>query len=302
MNDLPIILIFAGLTGAGIGATLFFRLQKRLLYTQQKKRILAVLNPAQHKNSEQLEKNGLSFIAVLGLAMAPAPGKELTKINHILSQASFREEKHLGYYYFLKYSLTTLGFLGAAFLWSKGNIAPQLILVFGVVCLLAPELILKQFATMRLQRVTLALPDFIDLCNISMSAGLSWLVSVKRVVDELKDIHPEICMEFEFVFDQIQTGMNRSEAFRQLGQRNPTEEMQYLVNVLIQNERMGSSILGSLSDFSKRIYNMREQQMEEKAGKLSAKMALVIMPFFLIPYMMILVGEQMVNLIRMLNS
>jgi tight adherence protein C len=234
--------------------------------------------------------------------MAPGPGKEHDRINKLLNQANLRKEKHIGYYYFIKYNTILLAILYATFLWSKGVIEPQTILFFGIPFIFLPEYGLKFLAMQRLQKVTMALPDFIDLCNISMSAGLSWLVSVKRVIDELKTIHPEICLEFEFVFDQIQTGMNRSEAFRQLAQRNPTNEMQYLVNILIQNERMGSSILNSLSGFSKRVYNKREQQMEEKAGKLSAKMALVIMPFFLLPYVLILVGEQMVNLVRMLNS
>jgi tight adherence protein C len=302
MSSLPIILILTALAGAGGGALLFFRLQRRLDYSLQKKRIIAILNPTQYEKSEQQEKDSLTIPAALGLAMAPPPGKELSRIITLLSQAGLRAEKHIGYYYFSKYNLIILSLLYAIHLWSTGAIQPQMILVIGVPFIFLPEYGLKFLAIRRLQKITLALPDFIDLCNISMSAGLSWLVSVKRVVEELRDIHPEICMEFEFVFDQIQTGMNRTEAFTQLGQRNSTDEMQYLVNVLIQNERMGSSILNSLSDFSKRVYNMREQQMEEKAGKLSAKMALVILPFFLAPYVMILVGEQMVNLVRMLNS
>ncbi len=301
-GNLSLILIFTAFAGAGIGAILSFRLRKRLDYSLHKKRILAILNPAQHRSTEEQQKNSLSIPATLGLAMAPSPGKELTKITNLLTQASFRQEKHVGYYYFLKYNAIVLSLVFATYLWSTGAIQPQLILIIAIPFILMPEYSLKFLAIQRLQKVTLALPDFIDLCNISMTAGLSWLVSVKRVVDELSDIHPEICLEFEFLFDQIQTGMNRTEAFRQLAQRNPTNEMQYLVNVLIQNERMGSSILNSLSDFSKRVYTMREQQMEAKAGKLSAKMALIILPFFLAPYMLILVGEQIVTLIRTLQN
>lgn len=302
MSNLPIILLFTALAGAGFGALLAFRLKKRMLHLAQRKRILAILNPLKHDDIVQQESKGQSLIAAIGLAMSPSPGKELNRISGLLNQASLREEKHIGYYYILKYGAISLALCYAILLWSKGVIAPQTILLVAIPLIFIPEYILKFLAMQRLQKVTMALPDFIDLSNISMSAGLSWLVSVKRVVEELQDIHPEICTEFKVVFDQIQTGMNRSEAFRQLGKRNPTDDMQYLVNVLIQNERMGSSILNSLSEFSKRVYAMREQQMEEKAGKLSAKMALVIMPFFLIPYMMILVGEQMVNLIRMLSS
>lgn len=302
MTNLPIILLFTAFAGTGLGLILSMRLKKRLAYLHQKKRILAILNPIQHETIRQKDRVKLPLLSKLGLAMGPSQSKELNRVHDLLNQASLREEKHLGYYYFLKYTLIIVSLVYGAFLWSKGSLNPEFILLFGIPSIFLPEIVLKQLATRRLQNVTLALPDFIDLCNISMSAGLSWLVSVKRVVMELRDIHPEICTEFEFLFDQIQTGMSRGEAFRQLSKRNPTDEMQYLVNVLIQNERMGSSILNSLADFSKRVYTMREQQMEEKAGKLSAKMALVIMPFFLLPYVIILVGEQVVNLVRMLSS
>ena len=302
MTNLPFILIFTAISGAGIGAILSFRLKKRMVHTAHKKRILAILNPIEHEDLLQQEEKGLSLLATIGLSMAPAPGKELERVTGLLNQASLREEKHLGYYYLIKYNVIIFALLYALYLWSKGIIQPQFILAIALPFIFIPEYGLKFLAIQRLHKVTLALPDFIDLCNISMSAGLSWLVSVKRVIDELKSIHPEICMEFEVVFDQIQTGMNRNEAFRQLSKRNPTDEMQYLVNVLIQNEQMGSSILNSLSDFSKRVYTIREQKMEEKAGQLSAKMALIILPFFLAPYVVILVGEQIVNLVRMLNS
>ncbi|WP_319380743.1 hypothetical protein [Thiomicrorhabdus sp.] len=61
---------------------------------------------------------------------------------------------------------------------------------------------------------------------------------------------------------------------------------------------MGSSISEALNEFSRRMYQNRESQMEEKAAKTSAKMAMVIMPFLLAPYLILLLGEKMVALGR----
>jgi tight adherence protein C len=53
-----------------------------------------------------------------------------------------------------------------------------------------------------------------------------------------------------------------------------------------------------LNEFSRRMYQDREEGLEEKAAKTSAKMALVIMPFMFAPYLILLLGEKMVLLGR----
>jgi tight adherence protein C len=131
-----------------------------------------------------------------------------------------------------------------------------------------------------------------------MNAGVSYLVALKRVSSELKELHPEICYEFDFLLEQIQFGVPRADALRQFAARNPTSEIENLVQVLLQNEKLGSSISEALSDFARRIYLNREQMLEEKAAKTSAKMALVIMPFLMVPYLILLLGEKIVMLGR----
>ncbi|MEN8141788.1 MAG: type II secretion system F family protein [Thermodesulfobacteriota bacterium] len=296
------ILALVGLCGAGIGLLAHRRLAGRLARLRSRQRLEQLFSQANAIQVVAQEVGARSPWHRLGLALAPTKAEELAKTRQRLLLAGLRRETDLGLYYLLKYGLVLLALVGGGLLWQAGTIKLTTMVVAAMVALFLPDLALKLRTSNRLQKVTLALPDFIDLGNVSMTAGLSWLISVKRVIAELREIHPEICREFTQVFDQIQTGMDRVEAFNQLAQRNPTKEMQYLVNVLIQNERMGSSILTSLSDFSQRIYVMRQQTMEEKAGKLSAKMALVIMPFLLLPYLLILVSEQMVNLMRMLAS
>jgi tight adherence protein C len=121
---------------------------------------------------------------------------------------------------------------------------------------------------------------------------------VKRVSEELIDVSPEICNEFQFMLEQIQVGVPRIEALQQFAQRNPTKDIQNLVQVLVQNEKLGSSISEALYNFARGIYQDRENLMEEKAAKTSAKMAIIILPFMLLPYVMLLLGEKMVMLGR----
>ena len=303
-TSLLCILLLAGGAGAGAGLLLAAPLNRRLGELQQHQRLQQRL--AQYRSfspqirAEKKDDQQPSW-ATIGLLLGPSNPAEVQSVRQKLWLAGHRQEPWVGGYYFLKFGGVLLVILITSLLWLRHLLPAPAILISAVPVLLAPDLFLKISAGRRQQRVLAALPDFIDLCNISMTAGLGWLISVKRVIEELQESHPEICSEFNHMFDQIQTGMARQQALRQLALRNPSKEIQYLVTILIQNDRMGSSVMSSLSDFSKRIYTMREQAMEEQAGKMSAKMALIILPFLLVPFMLLLVSEQMVGLVRMLS-
>ncbi|WP_321325654.1 type II secretion system F family protein [Thiomicrorhabdus sp.] len=234
----------------------------------------------------------------LGKALAPKSKKELAKTQQQLFGAGFRNDKDVGGYFFIKYSTLIMTILGMLALWSWYSVRLEWAVLVVIIMILLPERILIFLGQKRLAQVSTDLPDFLDMCNVCMNAGLSYLVAIKRVSHELKEVHPEICYEFEYVLDQIQIGVARTDALRQFAQRNPTKDIQNLVQVLIQNEKLGSSISAALNSFSRRMYQEREQFLEEKAAKTSAKMAVVIMPFLMMPYLVLLVGERMVMLAR----
>jgi tight adherence protein C len=276
-------------------------LVKRVLRLQavqlQKERVKARVGVANDYVKQQSHYAGCWWCS-LGRAIGPKSPKEIATIHRHLVSAGYRHERYIGAYFFLKYLAVLLSALLMALLWSWLAIEPLWILVVPTVMLLVPERVLIYLGQRRLSKVSDNLPDFLDMCNICMNAGLSYLVALKRVSKELRDIHPEICYEFEYLLDQIQLGVPRIEALRQFAERNPTQEIQTLVQVLIQNEKLGSSIGEAISGFTRRMYQTREEQMEEKAAKTSAKMAIVIMPFLMVPYLILLLGEKMVNLGR----
>ncbi|BCN93966.1 hypothetical protein THMIRHAM_17510 [Thiomicrorhabdus immobilis] len=234
----------------------------------------------------------------LGRSLGPKNGKEIAKLQEQLISAGYRRDSDIGGYFFIKYMLIIASALFMAFLWSWQLVSPVWMIIVPVIFLLLPERVVIYKGQKRLGLIDAHLPDFLDMCNICMNAGLSYLVAIKRVSSELRNVHPEICYEFEYLLDQIQIGMSRTDALRQFAERNPTRDVQSLVQVLIQNEKLGSSIGEALNEFSRRMYLNREQMMEEKAAKTSAKMAVVIMPFLMLPYLILLLGEKMVILGR----
>lgn len=234
----------------------------------------------------------------LGVFIGPKNEKELEANRQYLMSAGFREPHHLGAYFFIKYTLVLSSLVIMLMLWSWFQVSPVIAILVPLAFLLLPERILILWGNHRLNKVNNALPDFLDMANICMSAGLSYLEAMKRVSKELESTFPEICYEFNFLIEQIKIGVPRQEALRQFALRNPSSDIQDLVQMLTQNEKLGSPISTALNEFSRRMYQKRENVMEEKAAKTSAKMAIVILPFLMLPYFMLMLGEKIVMLGR----
>lgn len=248
---------------------------------------------------QQKERNNARcWWCILGRAMGPKNLKETKKIQNYLLQAGFRSEEHLGAYYFIKTAMVVLLTILMLGLWSWQGLRLEIVILVPILAILIPERVIIYLGKRRLQKVSEHLPDFLDMSNICMNAGLSYLVAIRRVIDELQDYHPDICHEFDYLLEQIRLGVPRIEALKQFAERNPTKEIQNLVQVLIQNEKLGSSIGEAINDFARRMYESREQKLEEKAAKTSAKMAIIILPFLMLPYLILLLGERMVLLGR----
>lgn len=253
----------------------------------------------ENRYSESLKSKNTCWWCAFGRALGPQSEKELDQIRSYLISSGYRAERSLAAYFLLKYGFVLLVLFAGLAAWSWFQMKIELVIIMAAVSILIPEKILVQMGKSRLQKIKDALPDFLDMANICMNAGLSYLVALKRVTEELHEIHPEICYEFNHLLEQIQIGVPRYEALQQFAKRNPADEIQEFIQVLIQNEKLGSPIGVAINEFSRRMYQKRENLMEEKAAKTSAKMAIVIMPFLMLPYFVLMLGERMVMLSRM---
>lgn len=270
------------------------RQQKQLLVEHLKVRVGLINRFAEEKQKEQQA----CWWCNVGRVIGSPSKKELEKTRDMLVKAGFREERHIGAYFFIKFTVVLAVALISLGLWTWFNVRAQVAFLLPVISLLLPERLLIQMGKSRLNRIKDALPDFLDMANICMNAGLSYLVAFKRVSEELNEMYPEICYEFHYLLDQIQIGIPRQEALKQFAERNPSDEIRELIQVLSQNEKLGTPIGIAINEFSRRLYQHRESKIEEKAAKTSAKMAIVIMPFLMLPYFILMVGEKLVMLGR----
>ena len=149
-----------------------------------------------------------------------------------------------------------------------------------------PRYVLRRMIRSRQQYVRWGLADALDLMVISVEAGLGLNAAMMRVSTELKEVHPDICEEFELANLEIRVGRDRDEALRNLAERTGVDDLHSLVAMLIQTDRFGTSIARAVRVFSDSLRTKRRQRAEQAAQKAAVKL-LFPLACFLFPTLFI---------------
>ena len=137
-----------------------------------------------------------------------------------------------------------------------------------------------------------------DLLVISIEAGLELNAALRRVSQELHQVHPEISREFALVNLEIQVGQEREIAFRNLAERTGVDDLRSFCATLIQADRFGTSVVRAIRLYSDSLRVKRRQRAEQPAQKAAVKLLLPL-AFFLFPTLFIIIlGPAFIQLMR----
>jgi tight adherence protein C len=163
---------------------------------------------------------------------------------------------------------------------------------------------LKALVTFLAERRKTALlrpfPDALDLLVSCVEAGLALDASLQRVGEEFEAVSPPLSYELRLVHAEMAAGVPRVEALRHMDERISLQEFSSLVNVVIQADRYGTSIAAALRAHSNLVRNKRILTAEEKAGKVSPKMTVVMILFLFPALFMVILGPATVQIARVL--
>jgi len=143
--------------------------------------------------------------------------------------------------------------------------------IFGMIGYNIPVLWLKGAIKKRKQQIVLGLPDALDLMVVCVEAGLGLNAALLRVGEELDRHCPVVSEEFLFVNREMRAGIARQDSLRHLADRCPVDDIQSFVAVLIQTDRLGSSMARTLRTQSDSLRTKRKQRADEAAAKTSIK-------------------------------
>src|SRR4030095_951650 len=215
--------------------------------------------------------------------LLPPSAAEAKNLQKLLMQAGFRSPGAAIIYRGIQ--ILTLAGLPASIALACALLARPLssallyILFAFVAGFFLPRYVLGRMIRSRQQLVRWGLADALDLMVISIEAGLGLNAAMVKVSTELKDVHPDICDEFELANLEMRVGRDREEALRNLADRTGVDDLCSLVAMLIQTDKFGTSIAKAIRAFSDSLRTKRRQRAEQAAQKAAVKLLLPLACF-----------------------
>ena len=161
-------------------------------------------------------------------------------------------------------------------------------LVAGVVGFYLPTIWLWARGEDRKGRIQSALPDALDLLVVCVEAGLGLTAAIERVGREIAVASPALSDELLVVNQEIRTGLSRADALRRLARRTGVEDLYALSAMLIQADKLGTSIAQSLRAHAESMRTKRRQRAEQQARKAGIKLAFPLV-FLIFPALLIVI-------------
>jgi len=145
------------------------------------------------------------------------------------------------------------------------------------------------------------LPDALDLLVVCVEAGQGIDQAIRVVSRELQQTHRDLSEELALASLEMRAGTTRAEALTHMAERTGESEMTKLVSVLVQTDRFGTSVGEALRTHADYLRVRRQQDAEERAGKVGVKLIFPIF-FGIMPSIMIVsAGPGMLLLFRQLD-
>ena len=231
-------------------------------------------------------------------------GKELAGARLLLNQAGIRSagayHTYLVIRWVLPVALVVLAMVGGKIAGVTNRSLFLMGFSSGIIGFLLPDFVLRRKTLKRQEEITDSLPDGLDLLVVCVEAGLGLNAAFVRITEEFRLSSPALSEEFDVVNREMVAGKPRQEALRALSLRTGVEEVKSLVAMLIQTEKLGTSLAQSLRVHSDSLRMRRRQKAEEAAAKTTIKLVFPLV-FLMFPALFIVIlGPGILQVINVL--
>jgi len=296
-----LVVLMAGLTAAASSAAVWATLlhrdpaarRARMLAAQREALRSGVLTV--RRREERVKTMTFMRQVVDRLQLLRTAQTEKTALK--LARAGWRSKDAVVRYLFLRIALPFAFGVGSLVLLYGLNIYQLDSTVKLLVSMLAvmagayfPDVMVKNAALKRQDKLRKSLPDALDLMVICAEAGLSLDATLRRVADELADARPELSDELGLTSLELGFLQDRRKALYNLAERTNMPALRGMVNTLMQAERYGTPLAHSLRVLSAESRTERVLKAEEKAARLPAMLTVPMIIFILPPLFVVLLG------------
>jgi tight adherence protein C len=228
--------------------------------------------------------------------------EETRQLKSTLFQAGFRHPNAPAIYFGLRTLCAFLLPLPFMFLNIWQGKSAFTILMFAFLLAAAgyflPTYALKVSLRRRQDRLDRALPDVLDLMIVCMEAGLALQGTFLRVAEEIKSLSKDLHNELQITNGELRAGIPRETALKNLAERTGVQSIKSLVGLMVQSDRMGTSIADTLRTQADFTRVQRAHRAEEIAAKMPVKILFPMMLFIMPALFIVILGPGAINISR----
>lgn len=134
--------------------------------------------------------------------------------------------------------------------------------------LYVPALFVRAKADRRREALVNGFPDCLDLMLVCVEAGLGLEAALDRVGREMALGRPEVAHVLTLATLRLRAGASREDALRYMADEAGVDEIRSFSTLLIQSDKLGTSIAGTLRVYAAEMRERRRMRAEEKAHRL----------------------------------
>lgn len=265
-----------------------------VLKSKSKQQLVKHLQQTKEKNSQNTKEKEM-FNAIIPSTLVLSD----KDIEEKLFSAGYYSFKYAHLYMPLKYLLLIIGCLliGGLYYDSSSNLTLIALLAIWVVAvLILPDAILTSRVNAYRLHINRQLPYMIDLLAVCVQTGMTIESSLVYLAREINEFNPKFGILLRRLNDRAQV-VSIEQALDELYEHIPTSEMRSFVMTLKQSLQYGSSIYDNLTQLSADIRQVTMLTIEEKIGKLAAKMSVPLILFIMFPIVILITAPGIMRMI-----
>ncbi|MCW8344687.1 type II secretion system F family protein [Vibrio sp. ZSDZ65] len=259
-------------------AALFYFIVNALRHEQRRKRVANFIG-------EDVQR-GPSTVNRLLVRFGKGNQKEL---EQKLVNAGYYNKEWAKYYFPVKILFLVLACVGVFFseLSDTNKILAGLFTLIGVIIL--PDLMLEARRKALIGKTSSQLPYLLDMMSVCVQTGMTIEATLIYLAKELEAFDGDLCYQIKRTSDSAKIkGLEK--ALDDLSERLPTPAVRSFVLTLIQNLQYGTSVAQVLSDLAEDMRKIQILTVEEKVGRLSAKMSVPLILFIMFPIVILILA------------
>lgn len=215
------------------------------------------------------------------------PSGAIDNISHQLLVAGNPANLGAREFYGINMAMTILGVWLAVMFLRRGFSLLNIIASIAIAFLfyIFPQVWLRGKIRRRQNIIRRNLPDALDMLSVCASAGLGFDQALQRV-SEYWDT--PLSAEFTRMLSEMEMGISRRDAMRNLSDRNDVNEISSFVALILQADQLGMSISETLQAIAEQMRIERRFRAQEIAQKAPTKM-LIPLAFLIFPALLAII-------------